>query len=245
MSGEQTKGTVGRAQVPTDRLVLEEFPFTAEDLEMHTDLGPAKVPGLQKIRVQHHTYAMMLANGYPPAEVAEITHIHVKTLEKLMNSPAFMGLVEHYRGKVNDRLGEVTRRATAALMTGLGQVQAKLSDPEQMADTSLKELTGTVTALSDRVGLGPVSTHQTRDVGLTREEISGLKEIAKREEITIPAEVTPGDTDSRGAHVGPVSGAAHAPLPDDVDAAAGEDLREESGEGTQPELPFTAAQPVD
>lgn len=128
-------------------------PLTMPDL-MSTSPVPAK-SNIDTIRDTHHMIARLVAMGLKQVQVAARSGFTTVRVNQLCHDPAFMELVEHYRGLVTqgfkeevDEFFEYTNRNRnmAARL-----ISDKLADggPE---DFSIKELQAIVSDAADRTG---------------------------------------------------------------------------------------------
>lgn len=138
-------------------------PASAEYISLLREQGSGgSAAQVKDIRGQHHRLARLLAYGMRPAEVARRTGVSMSTMYRLRNSPAFENLELHYAKEFEDKGDEIFDRMEFATIQLLDIIQDKLGDPEEVEDTSIKEVSEVLTKLLDRIGHSAVRRTEER-----------------------------------------------------------------------------------
>ena len=154
------------------RDLVEEDLILGSALPRREPEGAAK---LKKIRSSHHEAARLVALGKEPSEIALITGYTPQRVIQLKNDPAFLELVSHYRGQVEELYVDVHRRLAGFTNDAMEELHERLLEaPEKIKTSDLKDLL--VLGL-DRTGFGPKSTVNTniKAVVITNAELERIK----------------------------------------------------------------------
>jgi len=146
--------TVGRAPEP---LTWSE----PRDLTLADMTATARKPGTQtlmRLRDSHHSAARLYAEGYSGVEISAITGYTQARLSVLRSDPAFVELIEFYRGRKEALVADAELRMKQLLLDTLQELQDRVdASPEQF---SPEDLHRQAKLLADRTGLGPASKTQ-------------------------------------------------------------------------------------
>lgn len=132
-----------------------------EDLRSYLDehgnlrtTAKADEKDIRLLRERHHSVARQVAEGIPHSVIATITGYSESYLSTLLQAPAMIELVEHYRapgGLATRQIGETLRRVA-------GMSIERLEEKVEQDACSVSELTAIAKLGYDRSGHGPAST---------------------------------------------------------------------------------------
>lgn len=141
--------------------VLSVRGMTPEDLEFlrHRSVGPR----LKRLRDTHHAVARLIAVGKRIGEVAFLTGFSTQRVGTLLKDPAFIELVERYRGDVNESWREGVDEYQQMAMRNMAIAERQLTDRLEAADDAgetlpTRELIAITADRADRFGYGKRST---------------------------------------------------------------------------------------
>jgi len=165
----------------------------------------AEQKDIRLLRERHHSVARLVAEGVPQEVVAAITQYTAPYISTLLQAPAMVQLVEHYRSNGNaaaQHIGENLRVVA-------GMSLERLREKVEMDQLSNNELLAAAKLGYDRSGHGPSSSlHAIHEHHLVPpEEIAARHAAAKlrdKEYIIHPEQVRP---------------ALQLPAPNEADAA--------------------------
>jgi len=133
---------------------------------------------VRNLKHAHHEVARLMACGTRDVEIHRLTGYSQPHISNLRNSPAFMDLVMYYEGPRDQSAMDIRERLKFVASDALDALHEKV----QQEDIAIKELTAMTMNLLDRTGHSPVSRSESRHlhahVGLSKDEISKIKETA-------------------------------------------------------------------
>lgn len=151
----------GRPSIPTEVVVLESGPLTEEDVfaaNAHAESGEVlgvTNPDLQNIRAIHHRLAQFAGMGMKDVDISRICGISPTRISILRNTPAFMDLIEHYKGVVADGFQDFVEAAGELSTAAVEELKARLeANPAGFTNTQLVEM---FKGAADRSGNAPVA----------------------------------------------------------------------------------------
>lgn len=138
-------------------------------------------PVVQKIKHSHHEVARLIGIGMKQIDVSRITGYTTVTIHNLMNSPAFMDLVEHYSEMRDEAVMDIAGRLSVVASDALDVLHERINEEgeDKMDSETLRKVTKDIL---DRAGHSPVSRSESRsiNIGLTKDDIIELKSVATR-----------------------------------------------------------------
>jgi hypothetical protein len=98
----------GRAEIDIDCEYVRDL--TPEDMEKFSVERGIQAPDIKRLTDSHHAVARALASGMKPGAVAVVTGYSPSRISILMQSPAFVELVEFYRKDADSAWADVQVR---------------------------------------------------------------------------------------------------------------------------------------
>lgn len=175
---------MSRMQLKVDDLidaeVLDVLPLTAEDRKDLQERGPHHSAALvTNIRYRHHAIARLMAAGLKDVEIIRRIGGTSTNLSILKTSPAFRELVEHYKGKADDRAFDLREQLEALASASVDELMQRITEkPEEVGTRTLERI---AMSAADRVGHSPVRRNENLNLhlGLRKEDIAQIKERAR------------------------------------------------------------------
>ena len=169
---------VGRAYVPLE--VCFERNLEASDLALPTDPSQCVPIHIKSLRDRHHDLAKAIAEGdRTHTAISKETGYTMSRISILMTDPAFLELVENYRGTIKEvfrgsqqRLADLMRESADIMLERLDE------NPDAFSVANLLDIIKTT---ADRTGDGPTSTTRI-EASLsvaTSEDIAAIKAKVK------------------------------------------------------------------
>jgi len=180
--------TSGRAKknvfAELDRLLGED------DLEMLSEEREIKAPQIVALRERHHAIARLIAEGKKPGEAALLCRYSQSRVSILLDDPAFMELVEHYRGLVNEEFVDFQKKLAELGLDAAMLLQERMEDkPDELSDSLLLQL---VQVSADRTGHGPSAKSEINiKIGL-----ADRLNQARQRSLSVMKDITPLDGQS-------------------------------------------------
>lgn len=131
----------GRRSEPLHMEVRREL--NGADVEELLNPSPkgVKTMPLAKLRNTHHLLARLLAEGRSGAECSAMTGYSPSRISILKSDPAFVELVHHYQGQVEEIFVNVHERLAALGMSTIEELMERLEhDPDAISNRELMEL---------------------------------------------------------------------------------------------------------
>jgi hypothetical protein len=157
--------------------IYETWPLTPEEVALLTVGGPQLAiagevtAGL--MRSSHHAMARDLANGVRMVDVSRLYGLPMATLETLLQAPAFVELMESYRGET-ELVFDMDTKMQALAHDALDEIRTRLeTKPEKFATGQLMDLSGD---MLDRTGHSKVSRSVQLQGGLGGQDLERIKE---------------------------------------------------------------------
>lgn len=156
-------GTRGRRRVPTEELVIESGPLTAEHVtiaQAHEESGARLGSGdvtyeLKNLRYTHHRLAQLLAAGMDETRAGILSNYTAGRVSVLKANPAFQELLAYYASTVEQEMVDFVSTSAALGIDILQELQRRLDEkPEQFTVSHLNDL---YKSLADRTGHAPVT----------------------------------------------------------------------------------------
>lgn len=171
---------------------IEDVISDADVASLQEERG-VTAPQIVKLRERHHALARLIAEGKKPGEAALIARYSQSRVSILMNDPAFLELITHYKEVVNREFVDFQRKLAELGVDAATVLQERLEDaPDDMSDALLLRL---VEVSADRTGHGPSSkTEVNVRIGLAErlQQARARSEAAMRD-ITPPPAAIEGD----------------------------------------------------
>lgn len=143
--------TTGRAAKTAS--VAFEKEITQEDLDSLLSERGVAAPQIVTLRERHHFLARLIAEGKKPAEAASLARYSSSRVSILCADPAFMELVEHYRGVLAHEFVDFNKQLAQLGVDAAVLLQERMEDtPDEVSTSALMQL---VTISADRTGHGP------------------------------------------------------------------------------------------
>lgn len=183
--------TSGRAKA--DLFAEIEDAISDADVASLQEERGVTAPQIVKLRERHHALARLIAEGKKPGEAALIARYSQSRVSILMNDPAFLELITHYKEEVNREFVDFQRKLAELGVDAATVLQERLEDaPDDMSDALLLRL---VEVSADRTGHGPSSkTEVNVRVGLAeRLQQARVRSEAAMRDITPPTAAIEGD----------------------------------------------------
>lgn len=142
-------------------------------------------PQIVKLRERHHALARLIAEGKKPGEAALIARYSQSRVSILMNDPAFLELIMHYKEVVNREFVDFQRKLAELGVDAATVLQERLEDaPDDLSDALLLRL---VEVSADRTGHGPsAKTEVNVRIGLAERLSAARHRQAQMRDITPP-----------------------------------------------------------
>ncbi len=183
--------TSGRAKA--DLFAEIEDAISDADVASLQEERGVTAPQIVKLRERHHALARLIAEGKKPGEAALIARYSQSRVSILMNDPAFLELITHYKEVVNREFVDFQRKLAELGVDAATVLQERLEDaPDNMSDALLLRL---VEVSADRTGHGPsAKTEVNVRIGLAErlQQARARSEAAMRD-ITPPPAAIEGD----------------------------------------------------
>lgn len=113
-------------------------------------------PSLKSLRDSHHQIARLVAAGMDNVEISQVTGKSPGTVSFLKRDPAFIELLNFYRGRQEVAYADLHERLRNLGGTAMALMQERLEEePEKISNSLLLEVVKTT---ADRVGHGPRQT---------------------------------------------------------------------------------------
>lgn len=143
-----------------------DIPFSAEP--------PKFRPGIVKrLSQRHRTLARMLAMGQSPGDCARILRYDPSRVSILQNDPAFIAMVDYYRGVKDEEFRQHAAKLSDLNETVIDELQERIEvAPEEFTPSQLTEL---LKVTADRTGLGPTSTVRHTHLAVTASDLDAIK----------------------------------------------------------------------
>lgn len=171
---------------------IEDVISDADVASLQEERG-VTAPQIVKLRERHHALARLIAEGKKPGEAALIARYSQSRVSILMNDPAFLELITHYKEVVNREFVDFQRKLAELGVDAATVLQERLEDaPDDMSDALLLRL---VEVSADRTGHGPsAKTEVNVRIGLAErlQQARARSEAAMRD-ITPPPAAIEGD----------------------------------------------------
>lgn len=163
LPSEATKAVAISTPVPKRALIPLIVKFVKDlsrlDLALPPDPSQCVPIHVKALRDRHHDLAKLIAAGdQTHTDIARETGYTVSRVSILMTDPAFLDIVEHYRGEVKEifrssqeRLADLMRESADVMLERLDE------DPDSFTVNNLLEIIKTT---ADRTGDGPTSTQR-------------------------------------------------------------------------------------
>lgn len=138
---------------------------------------PAAVPSIQKVSERHHSLARLIAHGMKNVDAARVSGMSLVRVGMLMQDPAFLELVAHYREQAAEVHVDVQRHMCGLTLDMLQELQDRYDDdPTQFTNAMLLDI---ATKMLDRTGHGPTSTREITgknggpvEIDITKQELA-------------------------------------------------------------------------
>lgn len=152
--------------MPLDLEVAGEItPLTPE--EASTPVPYSHVGGsLKRLRESHHAVAKAIALGYNDVEAARMSGYSPQRLYSLRQDPAFVELVDYYRGNAGDAFIEFRTAAEFMARDSMQILHEILTEtpPDQLNHNFVLEAWSRAAAMA---GHGPINRTENRNLNLT------------------------------------------------------------------------------
>lgn len=167
--GLRTSGRAAKPLHATFEKELDEMDILS--LGTERDVKP---PAVKKLRERHHALARYLAEGKSESEAAILCRYDISRVSILKGDPAFLDLIEHYRGIVNEQFVDFQVKLKELAIDAALALQERLEEnPDDIADGMLLRI---VEVGADRTGHGPSQKSELNvKIGLA-DRISGARE---------------------------------------------------------------------
>lgn len=141
------------------------------------------VPEIAQFRERHHTLARLIAEGRKQTEAAMICRYTTVHVSNLMQSPAFLELVAHYREVVNVEFVDFQKKLADLAIDAATLLQERMEDkPNEISDALLLQV---VQVGADRTGHGPSQkTEVNVKIGLADRLAAATQRAAIARDIT-------------------------------------------------------------
>lgn len=161
---------------------------------------------LQKMKAKHHLLARYLAIGIPEGRAGALAGYSPSTVSTLKSSPAFLELVEHYRGAEEAAFKAVKEELSEVASAASREIMERLHDDERRKGIPTTTLVQVAKLGYDRSGHGPTSHtdvsgnivhHDAETLRKRRQEAMATEReyvIPARKAITGPAQTAVLDT---------------------------------------------------
>lgn len=137
MQGQQAQNTV-RGAPPQIKILRELTPSDIQMLVEQIPSGDSPKQTLLRIRHTHHAAAKFLATGMTYTAVSKITGYSPGRISVLMDDPAFLELVHHYRKTLDDATVELHVKMAALSGDMLDEIRHRFeNDPEAFTTAQL------------------------------------------------------------------------------------------------------------
>lgn len=146
--------------------------LSEEDVDELLRAGPvAERSAVARLKSSHHRLAQLLAAGFPPRQVGEITGYNPSYISRLAGTPAFSALIRYYQNHAADQMAALVEEVRSKAMQMLEHATTRALEE----DVDFRDLTDFTVKLLDRGGAGPTSTavHRTEpfDPAKLKEEV--------------------------------------------------------------------------
>lgn len=173
--------TRGRRSVPVASVPVG--PLTEEDLierALHGSAGISTEVKVHDLRDSHHMVAKMLALGFRPMEVSEVTGYRPAWISTLQNDQAMQSLIAHYRQEGQSSFNVLLERIRLLSKEAVSELlQRFIDEPDKFSN---KDLLTIANSALDRCGFSPVQRSEETKLTLTGEDLAGLKAAAAEAE---------------------------------------------------------------
>lgn len=161
--------------------ILTGFPLTESH---HSQLAQSNAEGvvlgvsaapLKRISRTHHRLAQFLAAGMDEGQAGVLCNYNPSTVSILKTDPMFLETVAFYESQAEEAFRDVVTEMRDLHQDVVVAIRERLED---RGDTiPLKDLTGLLTALSDRTGNGPSSSTTSKNltIALSGEDLARIK----------------------------------------------------------------------
>lgn len=191
--------TKGNKRLPLDSVISGYGPLDATHLaalNAHLESGsPLDVPvpfntTVKALRHTHHRLAQLLAGGMNETIAAKLCNYTPQRVSHIKSDPAFVQLLDHYKGQVDDEFADFVTAAAALNMDFMGRLQQMLDeDPEKFGPGHLMDA---IKLLADRTGHAPVT--KSVNINVNTDMAQRLRNAQNRLRNVTPGGVLPDGT---------------------------------------------------
>jgi hypothetical protein len=135
------------------------------------------------LRERHHALARDIAAGKRPGQAALMHRYTRERVTQLMQDPAFLELIEHYRGLVNEEFVDFQKKLAELALDAAHIMQSRMEDkPDELSDALVLQI---IQVGADRTGHGPSQKSEVNiKVGMADRLMSAQQRASLARDIT-------------------------------------------------------------
>lgn len=137
--------------------IIREVP--RDELMKLVNLPALAPPPIKTLSARHRRQAQLLAEGKPPAVVADALGVTPQRISQLLKDPSFVQLIAEYEDEIKERFFAEQERLQAKLLvageTALDEINNRLEGDKPSSEVPYGELRKTVEMAMDRTVAPP------------------------------------------------------------------------------------------